>query len=122
MTSGIGACRNAVKNPYAKKIKQTVTIRLSTDVIEYFKQIAQEVQLSYQTLINSYLAECVREKRRPVLPGGDCSDLFIPVQQRKRNSSHGVFIGRQITVAVLVVEYIDPDAAVSRLGECACRG
>jgi len=57
---------NAVKNPYAKRLKQTVTIRLSTEVIEYFKQIAQEVQLPYQTLINSYLTECVREKRRPL--------------------------------------------------------
>lgn len=60
------ACRNAVKNLHAKKLKQTVTIRLSTDMIEYFKQIAWEVQMPYQTLINSYLTECVREKRRPV--------------------------------------------------------
>ena len=57
----------AVKNPYARPPKQTVTIRLSPEVVEYFKQVALEVQQPYQTLINSYLAECAREKRRPTV-------------------------------------------------------
>ena len=55
---------NAVKNPYVRK--QAVTIRLSPEVVEYFKQIGQEAGQPYQTLINSYLADCVRTRRRPV--------------------------------------------------------
>ncbi|EDN74549.1 hypothetical protein MHA_1634, partial [Mannheimia haemolytica PHL213] len=47
---------NAVKNPYAKglKSKSVVTIRIEDDVISYFKQLAEEVNLPYQTLINLY--------------------------------------------------------------------
>ena len=58
---------DAVKNPYILPNKQTVTIRLDAAVVEYFKTVALEVNQPYQTLINSYLAECVRERRRPTL-------------------------------------------------------
>lgn len=57
----------AVKNPYVRPAKQAVTIRLDPSVVEYFKQVALEVNQPYQTLINSYLADCVRERRRPTL-------------------------------------------------------
>ena len=57
---------NAVKNPYVRQGKQAVTIRLAPEVIEYFKQVGQEVSQPYQTLINSYLVDCVRARRRPV--------------------------------------------------------
>ena len=57
---------NAVKNPYVRQGKQAVTIRLDTEVVEYFKQVGQEAGQPYQTLINSYLADCVRARRRPV--------------------------------------------------------
>ena len=56
----------AVKNPYICTGKQLVTIRLEPEVIDYFKQIGQELKQPYQTLINSYLVTCVRERRRPV--------------------------------------------------------
>ena len=29
---------NAVKNPYAKKLKKAISIRIDDDVIEYFKK------------------------------------------------------------------------------------
>ena len=49
---------NAIKNPYAKPDKRPVTIRLDVSIIEYFKALSIEVQMPYQTLINSLLAEC----------------------------------------------------------------
>ena len=58
---------NAVKNPYAKAGKTVVTIRLDTDVIEYFKTLAANINLPYQTLINSYLLDCVKTKKMPTI-------------------------------------------------------
>jgi predicted DNA binding CopG/RHH family protein len=47
------------KNPYATKLKKSVTMRLSEDVIAYFKQMAEEAGVPYQSLINLYLRDCV---------------------------------------------------------------
>jgi len=47
------------KNPYAAKLKKSVTMRLSEDVIGYFKQMADEKGVPYQSLINLYLRDCV---------------------------------------------------------------
>ncbi|QLB15371.1 antitoxin [Mannheimia granulomatis] len=60
---------NAAKNPYAKglKSKSVVTIRIEDDVISYFKQLAEEVNLPYQTLINLYLKDCVAQQRKPTI-------------------------------------------------------
>lgn len=52
------------KNPYAKRLKKQVTIRLGTDVIDYFKKLADETGVPYQTLINSYLRECAVKKKK----------------------------------------------------------
>ena len=52
------------KNPYASKLKKPVTIRLSEDVIEYFKAMAEESGVPYQSLINLYLRDCVDHNRR----------------------------------------------------------
>lgn len=52
------------KNPYAGKLKKPVTIRLGEDVIDYFKTMAQEVDIPYQNLINIYLRECAVSHRR----------------------------------------------------------
>ena len=38
---------DSVKNPYAKHFRKQVTIRLGTDVIEYFKAQAQETRVPY---------------------------------------------------------------------------
>ena len=54
----------SVKNPYSKMLKKTVTIRLGEDVIEYFKNLAQEIGLPYQQLINLYLKECAAQKKK----------------------------------------------------------
>ncbi len=56
--------RKAVKNPYAKKLKKQITIKLSPAVIDYFKDEAEEIGIPYQTLINLYLTDCMKEKRK----------------------------------------------------------
>lgn len=55
------------KNPHAKHLKKQVTIRMSVDVIEYFKDLAEETGIPYQNLINLYLRDCVLSKRKPSL-------------------------------------------------------
>ena len=52
------------KNPYATKLKKSVTMRLSEDVIGYFKQMAEEAGVPYQSLINLYLRDCVAHHRK----------------------------------------------------------
>lgn len=52
------------KNPYASKLKKSVTIRLSEDVIEYFKDMAEESGVPYQSLINLYLRDCANHDRK----------------------------------------------------------
>ena len=58
---------NAVKNPYIERMKKQITINIDASTIDYFKGLAESSGIPYQTLINSYLAECVRERRRPTL-------------------------------------------------------
>ena len=52
------------KNPYAAKLKKSVTMRLSEDVIDYFKAMADESGVPYQSLINLYLRDCVAQHRK----------------------------------------------------------
>jgi len=52
------------KNPYASKLKKPVTMRLSEDVIEYFKSMAKDSDIPYQTLINLYLRDCLSHHRK----------------------------------------------------------
>lgn len=52
------------KNPYASKLKKPVTIRLGEDVIEYFKSMAEESGVPYQSLINLYLRDCALQNRK----------------------------------------------------------
>jgi len=52
------------KNPYAAKLKKSVTMRLSEDVIGYFKKMAEDAGVPYQSLINLYLRDCVAQHRK----------------------------------------------------------
>ena len=52
------------KNPHAKHLKKQVTLRLGTDVIEYFKGLAEETGIPYQNLINLYLRECAHSHKK----------------------------------------------------------
>lgn len=55
---------NGVKNPYAAQLKKQITINLDVETVDYFKKQAEETGIPYQKLINYYLADCVRQKRR----------------------------------------------------------
>ena len=55
------------KNPYAQRLKQQVTIRLDSPTVDYFKALADETGIPYQTLINLYLRECAFKNKRPRL-------------------------------------------------------
>jgi len=54
-------------NPYAKRLKRQITIRMGVDIIDYFKKLAAETGIPYQHLINMYLRECVERRRKPSL-------------------------------------------------------
>jgi uncharacterized protein (DUF4415 family) len=49
---------NSVPNPYIKKNKKQITIRLDEDVVSYFKHLSDENGVPYQNLINLYLKDC----------------------------------------------------------------
>ena len=52
------------KNPYTKYLKQPVTMRLDKDSIEYFKGLAEDSGIPYQTLIKLYLRDCASKERK----------------------------------------------------------
>ena len=52
------------RNPYAKMLKQPVTMRLDRDTLTYFKSMAEETSIPYQSLINLYLRDCAARGRR----------------------------------------------------------
>jgi uncharacterized protein (DUF4415 family) len=52
-------------NPYAKKLKKSVTIRLDLDVIKYFQDLGLRTNTPYQTLVNDYLRNCKDENLKP---------------------------------------------------------
>ena len=54
----------AIKNPYAKELKKQMTIKVSQSVIDYFKAEAVRTGIPYQTLINLYLNDCVKNHRK----------------------------------------------------------
>jgi uncharacterized protein (DUF4415 family) len=58
---------NAKQNPYVKRLKKQVTIRLEEDVILYFKALSMETGIPYQNLINLYLRDCATAKRKIAL-------------------------------------------------------
>jgi uncharacterized protein (DUF4415 family) len=55
------------RNPYTKQLKTQITIRLDAAAVDYFKRTAAELGMPYQNLINLFLRDCAKEKRRPVL-------------------------------------------------------
>ena len=57
----------SVRNPYAKRLRKQVTMRLGTDVIEYFKALSKETGVPYQSLINLYLRDCVHSGKKLAL-------------------------------------------------------
>ena len=56
-----------VKNPYAQRMKQQITINIEKDTIKYFKDLSGDTGIPYQSLINMYLTECAKLKKKPVI-------------------------------------------------------
>ena len=56
--------RKSRPSPYAKRLKKQITLRISEDVIEYFKKESVETGVPYQSLINLYLRDCVASERK----------------------------------------------------------
>ena len=54
----------ARRNPYARRLKRPITLRLEEETIAYFKRLAQQLELPYQSLINLYLRDCAATGRR----------------------------------------------------------
>ncbi len=54
----------SIKNPYSKKLKKQITIRIDDETINYFKQLANEVGMPYQNLINLYLNDCAEHHKK----------------------------------------------------------
>ncbi len=52
------------RNPYSKNLKKQITIKIETETIEYFKKMAAETGIPYQNLINLYLRDCTKNKRK----------------------------------------------------------
>ncbi len=57
----------SVKNPYAKKVKKQISIKIEEDTIEYFKKLSLKIGIPYQNLMNSYLTECANKHLEPKL-------------------------------------------------------
>jgi len=56
---------DSVKNPYIKKLKKQISIRIEKDTVEYFKRLAAEIDIPYQNLMNMYLRECAQKNFKP---------------------------------------------------------
>ena len=52
------------RNPYVKRLKKQMTIRIGIDVLNYFKSMSEEVGIPYQSLINLYLQDCAATHRK----------------------------------------------------------
>ncbi len=55
------------RNPYSRKLKRQITIRIEVQTIDYFKKLAGESGISYQNLMNMYLRECAAAHKKPTL-------------------------------------------------------
>ncbi len=53
------------RNPYLSKLKKSITIRVDSDVIDYFKLLAEKTSTPYQTLMNDFLRNCKEESFKP---------------------------------------------------------
>lgn len=52
------------KNPYITSLKKQVTIRLDSQTVAYFKSLAEDNDIPYQTLINLYLRDCAQKHKK----------------------------------------------------------
>ena len=61
------------KNPYAKRLKKQITIRIDAETIDYFKSLASDTGMNYQILMDLYLRECARKGKKPKISWDDAA-------------------------------------------------
>ena len=71
----------AVKNPYAKLLKKQLTIRVDTDTIGYFQELAQEYAVPRRCMLHRFREDLERAAENPA-----------PRWVSKRSSPHVVTI------------------------------
>ena len=54
----------AKKNPYARRLKKQITLRIDEPTILYFRSLSDATGIRYQTLINLYLRDCAIQRRQ----------------------------------------------------------
>ena len=52
------------KNPYLNKPKKQLTIRLDVDTVDYFRSLAEDCGIPYQSLINLFLRDCAAKNKK----------------------------------------------------------
>ena len=67
-----------------------VTIRLDQQSIGYFKSLADETRIPYQSLINLYLKDCVAAKKKFSLAWASCG--HAPVNYFRISPRHRYLI------------------------------
>ena len=55
---------NAMPNPYVKKLRRQVTVKIDASIADYFKKQAVSLGMAYQNLISLYLADCIANKKK----------------------------------------------------------
>jgi uncharacterized protein (DUF4415 family) len=60
----------SVKNPYLKRPKKQLTIRIDEATVDYFRSLSEETGIPYQSLINLYLRECATSEKKLELKWG----------------------------------------------------
>ena len=55
------------KNPYVKRLKRQITIRLDVAAVDHFKKMAADLGMPYQNLINLFLRDCATRNLRPTI-------------------------------------------------------
>ncbi|MBQ1388127.1 MAG: antitoxin [Clostridia bacterium] len=58
---------NPRKNPYAEKLNQQMTVSLEAETYDYFNELANDIGIPFQKLVNLYLADCKKKKLKPEL-------------------------------------------------------
>ena len=52
------------RNPYARLLKQPVHLQLDRHTVAYFRSLARDTGIPYQTLIRLYLFDCAAHHRK----------------------------------------------------------
>ncbi len=54
----------AIRNPYISKLRKNITLNIPVRTLNYFRDEADNMGVSYETLINLYLNDCANNKRK----------------------------------------------------------